>query len=123
MREGFTPKPTMSVWTAQILDTTAIASEPRIARTQDKLTVIGNGVRPSLSIELSAKNHIFIEMIDMVGRAVATILSGDYGEGEYRVNLPSTIPQGTYVIRMTAISQTNAAQNDFSTLVTKVVIP
>jgi hypothetical protein len=127
MREDFDPSPKLSVWTATIVDTgnakMPFATVGVRANIADEISVLNNGVHPTLAISLAKFEHVSIELYDLLGRRVEQLLAGDYGTGEYRIGIPENIPSGTYVARMTAISQTNDAPSGFSTLVTKIVIP
>ncbi|MDP4200231.1 MAG: sialidase family protein [Bacteroidota bacterium] len=114
----------LSVWTAQIVDTAASATVHSTASsTRDRIWIAGDAIRPSLAFALAENEHVAIDLYDMLGRHVESLISGTYGAGEYRIRFPASVSPGGYLIRMTTISQTNDANGSFSTLVTKVILP
>lgn len=125
MREDFNPKPALSVWTAPLFDS-VVALSQRATQTidaEDDLSVSDNGIHPSFSFSLSQSRRISIELFDLLGRQIQTLLAGDYGAGRYHIGLPASIPSGAYVVRLTAISQPKDGVGGFSSLVRKVVVP
>ena len=111
----------LSVWTAPIYDSglsLAVAQHPL----PEKLWTI-NGQRTSLAFSLATSKHVSIELFDLLGKKVSSLLSGTFASGEYHIAVPQDLPAAAYIARMTAISQTNDAASGFSSLVTKVVVP
>jgi hypothetical protein len=106
MREDFLPQPALSVWTAPIFDT---APSFQYFASQNALRAV-NALRPSLQIDLWTYQSISLELFDMLGRKVATLLSGDYGAGAYRIQLPPGVAAGAYVARLTGSGPTVTAK-------------
>ncbi len=91
----------LSVWTAQIVDTASSAGVVGgIPAAQDRLWITGDGLRPSVAFQLADHERVSIELFDMLGRRVASLLSGEYGAGEYRIGIPPDVPNGAYIVRL-----------------------
>lgn len=114
----------LSVWTAHIMDTASVAGVASgVQDTVNRLWVTGDAIRPSVAFALTDHEQVSIELFDMLGRHVESLLSGDYGKGEYRIMMPAAATSGEYIVRMTTIALTTTPPHGFSTLVAKVIVP
>ncbi len=95
----------MSVWMAIIDDTMSITPPLAVAQSfapTEELLSTTSGAQPGVHFTLPTHEKVLIELLDLLGRSVATLLTGEYGAGEYHIGLPSATPNGTYLVRMTS---------------------
>ena len=100
----------MSVWMAIVNDTgIAAPSTPIIPDTNSDATLtITSGSLPGVAFTLPSQQLVDIELLDLLGKNVATLISGEFGVGEYHIEFPSNIANGMYFVKMLLNSPINA---------------
>jgi hypothetical protein len=102
-----------AVWERDLLEPTATGvSETVAAASPAALRVHPNPLRPGsrVSFELRETTHVRLEVFDVSGRRVTTLLDASRGRGTHRVDLdPSRLPAGVYFVRLdTGAGRANA---------------
>ncbi len=97
----------LSVWTAIVQDTGTLAEAPS---NNVSIEATGSMELPGIDFSIADYGHVNIDMFDVLGRRVSTLLEGTYGAGEYRIPIPQFVPNGAYFIQMTSLAGMNAAK-------------
>jgi len=95
----------LSVWTAIVTDTGPWSRDEPQAEdtipTSTQLLVTGGMSQPGIAFTLPGSQHVLIEMFDLLGRKIATLIDGFYGSGEFRLGIPQSVANAAYIVRMT----------------------
>jgi hypothetical protein len=105
----------LSVWTAVVNDSDALFSgvaEQPISAASIQST--GNMELPGIDFTLPDHGHVTIALFDALGRKISTLLDGTYGPGEFRIPIPTGVPNGAYFVQMTSLSGVNFAKIDIT---------
>ena len=119
-------RPHTSVWTTSIQDTfglahASVASGTTTQVKDDAVRVDGVGLSAGINVSIAHGGSVMLDLRDVLGRRLRTLLAGEYGAGEYRIGLPAGLAPGTYLVRL-EVSPTGAASAAFSTHVAKFVV-
>ncbi len=99
----------MSVWTALVVDTgNTLSPASSVAQSTSGIAGIwatGSPMEPGITFTTAESGPVRIELYDMLGRHVATLINGTYGAGECHFGLPENIANGTYLARLRSSGQ------------------
>jgi hypothetical protein len=101
----------LSVWTAIVQDTGTLAEPPTNMVT---IQATGSLALPGIDFSIAYYGHVSIELFDLLGRKVSTLLDGTYGAGEYRIPIPQTVSNGSYFAQMTSLVGIHVAKINIS---------
>ena len=94
----------LSVWTALVLDTgNALGSQPsnvEESSSQAGIWATGSPAEPGITFTTAESGIAEIELYDLLGRHVATLINGTYGAGEIHFGLPDHIANGSYMAKL-----------------------
>ena len=94
----------LTVWTALMTDTGVwspnLPQEDTLS-SETELLVTGTISQPGIAFSIPASNHVVIEIFDMLGRKISSLIDGYYGSGEFRFGVPQSVGNGPYLVRMT----------------------
>lgn len=94
----------MSVWTALVLDTGG-APPSNYASKSAGIWTTGSPAEPGITFTTAESGLAEIELYDLLGRRVATLINGTYGAGECHFGLPENIANGGYMAKLRSNGQ------------------
>ncbi len=101
----------LSVWTALVHDSDgffgSVTAKPEFS---ESIQATGTLELPGVAFSVAEYGHVHIDLFDLLGRKVFTLLDGTFGSGEYRIPVPQTVTNGAYFAEMTSASGMNVAK-------------